>query len=173
MRTLLTHRLVLEPQRLVHADEMFVVLSDPALYRYENAPPTSCDAVRRRFAKLESRSSPEGDETWLNWVVRLREGPLLGFVQATVTMRHHARIAYVFGSAYWGRGYAREATQAMLDELRSFYGISHCEAVLKRNNEPSRRLLVDLGFLSMPQAGAIEAQDVEADEDAMYLPAAT
>jgi ribosomal-protein-alanine N-acetyltransferase len=173
MRILLTHRLVLEPQRLVHADEMFVVLSDPALYRYENAPPASCDAVRRRFAKLESRLSPEGDETWLNWVVRLREGPLLGFVQATVTMQQRARIAYVFGSPYWGRGYAREATRAMLEELRSFYGITHCEAVFKRNNAPSRRLLVDLGFLSRSEAKEHEAEDLEDDEDAMYLPGAT
>jgi [ribosomal protein S5]-alanine N-acetyltransferase len=170
MRTLLTQRLVLEPQRLVHADEMFVVLSDPALYRYENAPPESCEAVRRRFTKLESRSSPEGDETWLNWVVRLRDGPLLGFVQATVTLPDRARIAYVFGSSFWGRGYAREATRAMIAELQSFYDVTHCDAVFKRTNWPSRKLLVDLGFVESPAAGSQDASGVEADEDVMYLP---
>ena len=45
MRALRTARLRLEPQRAAHADEMFQVLSDPAIYTYENAPPTSLQAT--------------------------------------------------------------------------------------------------------------------------------
>lgn len=169
MRTLLSTRLVLEPQRLVHADDMFVILSDPALYRHEHAPPDSLDALRRRFAKLEARASPDGTETWLNWVVRLRDGPLLGYVQATLDRDHRARIAYVFASAFWGQGFAREATRTMIDELKGFYGVCHCDAVFKRTNQPSRRLLEDLGFGPGPRRFG-DAPDLEADEDALYLP---
>ena len=41
MRTVRTERLVLEPQTASHAEEMFEVLSEPAIYEFENEPPRS------------------------------------------------------------------------------------------------------------------------------------
>lgn len=66
MRTLQTARLTLEPQCAAHAAAMFAVLSDPAIYEYENAPPASVDALRARYAFLEGRRSPDGSQQWLN-----------------------------------------------------------------------------------------------------------
>ena len=77
MRTLETAALTLEPLTVRHADEMFAVLGDPAIYEYENEPPASLDALRRRYAALESRRSPDGSEGWLNWVIRLPSGAAL------------------------------------------------------------------------------------------------
>ncbi len=102
---------------------MFAVLSDPAIYAYENAPPRSAEWLRERYARLESRRSGDGTEQWLNWVVRLRDGVPIGYVQATVDASGRALIAYEFGSAWWGQGYAREATQAMIDELIAHHGV--------------------------------------------------
>src|SRR5438105_11650934 len=73
----------LEPQLPIHAEQMFEVLSDPAIYEYENEPPASVDWLRARFARLESRQSPDGCEKWLNWVIRLPSSELAGYVQAT------------------------------------------------------------------------------------------
>ena len=87
--------LTLEPQTAAHAEEMFVVLSDPAIYQYENRPPPSLEWLRARFARLESRQSPDGQEQWLNWVVRLSTSELIGYVQATVSPSGGAAIAYV------------------------------------------------------------------------------
>ena len=42
MRILETAALTLEPLTARHADEMFAVLGDPAIYAYENEPPASC-----------------------------------------------------------------------------------------------------------------------------------
>ena len=84
MRTLIATRCTLEPQVVAHAGEMFIVLSDPAIYEFENAPPVSKEWLTDRFAKLESRTSSDGTEHWLNWVVRLPNGELAGYVQATV-----------------------------------------------------------------------------------------
>jgi [ribosomal protein S5]-alanine N-acetyltransferase len=66
MRVIDAGSLVLEPQTMAHAQEMFVVLSDPALYDYENKPPPSLDWLSSRFARLESRYSADGSEQWLN-----------------------------------------------------------------------------------------------------------
>jgi ribosomal-protein-alanine N-acetyltransferase len=38
MRVIQTGNLTLEPQTTAHAEEMFAVLSDPAIYEYENEP---------------------------------------------------------------------------------------------------------------------------------------
>lgn len=145
MRTLVTPRLVLEPQVAAHAEAMFGVLSDAALYEYENAPPASLGWLRERYAKLESRTSPDGAEQWLNWVLRTQDGALVGYVQATVRGRE-AAVAYELSSAHWGRGLAGEAVTAMIAELAAGYGVRRVRAVAKRANLRSLALLARLGF---------------------------
>jgi len=147
MRTVPTPRLTLEPQVASHADEMFSVLTDAALYEYENAPPPSPAWLRERFTKLESRRSGDGREQWLNWVARRRDdGRAAGFVQATVAPGGTAAVAYVLGSAHWGQGLAQEALRAMADELVASHGVHTVHALLKRANLRSLRLLLRLGF---------------------------
>jgi ribosomal-protein-alanine N-acetyltransferase len=138
--------LTLEPQVAAHAAEMFVVLGDPALYEFENEPPASVEWLRTRYTKLESRLSADGQERWLNWVIRIPTGELIGYVQATVFADGHAAIAYELASAYWGRGLALRAVQAMIEELFARYRVRSLSAVFKRGNFRSRRLLERLGF---------------------------
>lgn len=152
MRVIEAAGLTLEPQVAAHADAMFAVLSDPAIYEHENAPPASVEALRERYRKLETRRSGDGREQWLNWVVRLPEGELAGYVQATVYSDHASAIAYEFASSYWGRGLARTAVEAMIRELAQHYGVRTLFAVLKRSNVRSRRFLARLGFaLASPE----------------------
>ena len=146
MRTLETVVLTLEPQAERHAAEMFAVLSDPAIYEYENEPPASLEALRQRYAALESRRSPDGREQWLNWVIRLPTGEPIGYVQATVYPDRRAAIAYELGSAWWGRGLARRAVEAMVAELSAQHDARRLTAVLKQRNGRSLRLLERLGF---------------------------
>ncbi len=148
MRVIGTSGLTLEPQTAAHAEEMFAVLSDPAIYEYENEPPESLEWLRARFTKLESRLSANGEEQWLNWVIRLPTSELIGYVQATLHPNDHAAIAYELSSAHWGRGLARQAVQAMISELVGHYQVHSLSSVLKRENFRSMRLLERLGFSS-------------------------
>ncbi len=158
MRVITSPRLTLEPQAAAHAEEMFRVLSDPAIYEYENQPPPSVEWLRERFTKLESRQSADGQQQWLNWGIRLSTPELIGFVQATVYPTGRASIAYQLSSAYWGRGLASEAVQAMIVELVGGYNVRHLSAVLKSANQRSRRLLERLGFFSASPELLAEAQ---------------
>lgn len=170
IRVLTTARLVLAPQRATHAEEMYAVLTDPAIYEYENQPPASLEALRERYRKLETGRSPDGTQLWLNWVVGVGEdGPLIGYVQATVLADARALIAYEFGSAWWGQGLAHEATACVIEELRGRYGVGAVGAVLKQANRRSRKLLVRLG-MRLAEAGEFPRRMADADETAMVLP---
>ena len=163
MRVIETATLVLEPQVASHADEMFAVLSDPAIYEHENAPPPSVEWLRERYRRLETRRSADGCEQWLNWVIRLPTGELIGYVQATVHHDGRAAIAYELASRYWGRSLARAAVEAMISELVARYGVRTLSAVLKRSNDRSLRLLQRLAFaLATPELHAL--RKVEPDE---------
>ena len=169
MHLIATPGLTLEPQTAAHAEAMFAVLSDPAIYEYENEPPPSIDWLRARFTKLESRRSPDGREQWLNWVIRLPTSELVGYVQATVRCNAHAAIAYELSSAYWGRGLARQAVQAMIVELLERYQVRSLSAVFKRGNQRSMHLLERLGF-SLASPGEHVRRQVEPGELLMQRP---
>ena len=155
MRVLTAAGLTLEPQVAAHADAMFAVLSDPAIYEFENAPPRSLEWLRERFTRLQTRVSGDGAQLWLNWVIRIASGELIGYVQATVHPGRSAGIAYELASAYWGRGFARTAVTTMIDELVTRYGVRRLNAVAVRTNQRSLRLLERLGFaLATPQQHA-------------------
>ncbi len=167
MNTLRSARLTLEPQVVSHADKMFLVLGDPAIYEYENEPPVSLEWLRERFARLESRCSADGSEVWLNWVIRLATSELVGFVQATVSPNGVAAIAFELSSRYWGRGFATEAIRSMVNELVSNYKVRSLSAVLKQRNQRSLRLLQRLGFTSASPE-QYERAGVEPNELLMY-----
>ncbi|MBK7616694.1 MAG: GNAT family N-acetyltransferase [Burkholderiales bacterium] len=163
MRTLTCQRFTLEPLLPEHAVAMFGVLSDPALYEFEREPPLSVRDLREHYADLATRGSPNGREVWLNWVLRLPTGELVGSVQATVLQGGQADIAYELASAHWSRGLATQAVAAMLDELVAQYGVEGLWAVLKRENLRSLRLLQRLGFTTA-SAEAVALRDIERDE---------
>ncbi len=166
MHVIDTGTITLEPQTAAHAEEMFAVLSDPAIYEYENEPPQSIEWLRTRFEKLESRRSSDGHEQWLNWVIRLPASGLIGYVQATVRPSGRAAIAYILSSAYWGRGLARQAVEAMITELVDHYEVHSLSAVFKRENLRSRRLLERLGFSSATPE-QLSRHPIESDESLM------
>ena len=146
MRTLTAATLRLEPQLPAHAEAMFAVLSDLAIYHFGNRPPISLDSLRQRFESLVSGCSPDGSEHWLNWVVRLPDAQLAGYVQATIDADGLATIGYELGSAWWGCGIATQAVARMIEELQDHYQIRGLRASLNPDNLRSMRLLRRLGF---------------------------
>ncbi|MEU4095726.1 GNAT family N-acetyltransferase [Streptomyces sp. NPDC026673] len=116
-----TRRLVLEPLRVEHAEEMAAVLSDPRLHEFIGGTPYDAPGLRARYTRLVAGS---GDPavSWWNWVIRLRaDDRLAGTVQATVAWDTPegavAEVAWVVGTPWQGRGVAKEAAVALVDRL--------------------------------------------------------
>ncbi|GLW75087.1 acetyltransferase [Kitasatospora phosalacinea] len=120
-RTIRTDRLALLPLQVEHADEMAVVLSDPALHAFVGGTPDAPQDLRARYERLVT-GSPRPGESWCNWVVQLRDAACLtGYVQATVTADDRgaaAEIAWVVGTPWQRRGIAAEAAQGLVAWLR-------------------------------------------------------
>jgi RimJ/RimL family protein N-acetyltransferase len=118
-----TDRLVLEPLRVEHAEEMTPVLADEALHQFIGGRPESVDELRTRYRRQARGVSDDGDEQWFNWVLRRRDtGALAGTVQATVQRdgdQVTAEVAWVVGIDHQGQGLAREAAVAMALWLRT------------------------------------------------------
>jgi len=146
---------------------MFEVLSDPAIYEFENEPPESQEWLEERFRKLEARHSPDGREQWLNWVVRLPSGQLAGYVQATLLPQGTAYVAYELASRWWRQGIGSAAVAAVIQELATTYRAAACVAVFKASNYRSQALLRHLAFAPAAPAG-VSPVEVEADELVMY-----
>ena len=141
---------------------MFGVLSDPAIYEFEGAPPPSVERLATSYRRRESRTSTDGREKWLNWVVRLPNAELAGYVQATVLESGASYVAYEFASTYWRQGIGSASVSAMLEELAQSYSVHTFVAVLKKANYRSMGLLGRLGFEHGTQA---DAQKYEAEQD--------
>jgi RimJ/RimL family protein N-acetyltransferase len=169
MRTLVEPGFALEPLVAAHAGEMFAVLTDPAIYEFENTPPPSEAWLQARYERLEQRGPADASEIWLNWVIRLDHGELAGYVQATVLHGDEALIAYELNSRHWRRGIGRRAVTAMLTELRDGYGVREVLAVLKTANFRSMGLLHQLGFVPASEAACLRHRD-EADETVLTRP---
>ncbi|MFG2643711.1 GNAT family N-acetyltransferase [Streptomyces sp. NPDC048370] len=128
-----TPRLTLHPLAVEHAEEMAGVLAEPSLYVFIGGEPPTVAALRARYERQTAGSSEPG-VSWCNWVVREREeGRLVGTVQATLQATVHAtlqagvhatlqgdrsaEVAWVVGTPWQGRGFAREAVRELVDWL--------------------------------------------------------
>lgn len=143
-----TDRLLLEPLRAAHAAEMFELLSDSRLYHFiPGEPPPTLASLVERFQRLERRVSPDGEQAWLNWVLRSRAGGhCVGRIEVTVRRDQSALLAYEIGAASWGQGFATEACRRILGVLFQELSVSRVIAEVDTRNAASIRLLERLGF---------------------------
>jgi RimJ/RimL family protein N-acetyltransferase len=115
--TIATARLVLQPLRVDDAEEMAVVLADPALHEFTGGEPASLEELRARF-EAWTQGSGSSAELWLNWIVRRRDNAVaVGTVQATIMEPESeptAMVAWTIGSPWQGNGYAGEAASALV-----------------------------------------------------------
>ncbi|MDQ6741195.1 MAG: GNAT family N-acetyltransferase [Actinomycetota bacterium] len=129
---------------------MVAVLSGPSLYRFTGGEPPTEDALSQRYTAQSVGHSPEGDQVWLNWIVRDREtGAALGFVQATVSVQPEesvADVAWVIAADQQGNGYAVEAAAGMLRWL-SEQGTVYLQAHIHPGNAASRAVAQKLDFV--------------------------
>ncbi|WP_211233218.1 GNAT family N-acetyltransferase [Solirubrobacter soli] len=137
-------RTVLVALRASDADELAGLLDEAQLREWLRAQ--DLDELRDRFAGWETRRSPDGDEQWLNWIVRERgDGRAVGWVQATVRGAS-ASVAYALLPAERGAGAASDAVRALVRWLRDRLAVTVVTAEIDESNAASARVAVAAGF---------------------------
>ncbi len=97
------------------------MLAGDELYTFIGGTPPTLDELRAQYEHQAAGHSADGTEAWHNWIIRPRpDGQAVGFVQATIREdRRQAEIAWVVGLKWHGRGYATEASLAVVASLEA------------------------------------------------------
>lgn len=146
--TLDTARLRLRRWRAGDAAPFAAINADPEVARHLPGvmPRTLSDALIYRF---EAHFDSCGFGRWA--VERREDGELLGFVGGQRVPFHApfvpaVEIGWRLGAAAWGKGYAREAAEAALRDLRQRIGLTSIVSFTVPANRPSWGLMERLGF---------------------------
>ena len=145
--TLESERLELAPMVEDDSDALFALLKDPGIHVFTGGqPPASADDVRAKIRRRESRQSPEGDELWLNWTLRLKDDrTVVGYVQAGVT-EGQADMAWVIGGAFQRQGFGSEASRRVLRWLWHHLQLQEVRAKIHPEHIASRRVARSVGL---------------------------
>jgi len=142
-----TKRLLLRPLQAGDADAIYAYLSREDVCRYLLHPPRTFGEVEDRIAASRSEMTEAGQAMLLG-VTERDSGALVGDAVLFCRNAEHrsGEVGYVFNPDYSGRGYATEASAALLrlgfDEL----GLHRIEGRIDARNTPSARVLERLGM---------------------------
>lgn len=157
-----TARLILEPLRVEHADELAGVLDDPALHEFIGGSPLPLPELQARYARLVA-GAPDPAVGWLNWAIRLQaEERPVGTAQATIRGDADpptAEVAWVVASACQGQGIATEAAIAVVRWLE-LQGVGTVLAHIHPEHRASARVA---------EAAGLEPTDVVHDGETRWL----
>ena len=144
-----TERLLLRPFESDDYEPLLAILSNPEVMRFLESGPEGPDEVRASLETKLNRTALRREGDWLQLAVVPREGgTMVGFVTLIWVSREHRQgeIGFIFHPDHHGRGYATEATEAVLplafDGLDLHRVIGRCDA----RNLASARLLERLGM---------------------------
>lgn len=137
-----------EPLRAEHLKELAHVLLHPDVYEHIEPEVPSIEDFTIGLERAIAGPQVSGiDERWLNFLVRESSGLMVGRLEATV---HHdlVEVAFLFGSQYWGRGFASAGLQWLHNELANATGITDFLATTTHENLRSQKLLQRCGYKS-------------------------
>lgn len=130
------------------SDQSFIYqgFSNPIVTRYMDITYATLEATS---VQMEWYRTNRTNGTGNAWVVEDSDGNCLGVVSVYQIHQLHKRaeLGYWFLPEYWGKGYAFESTQQVLNHLRHHLNIHRIAAEVEPENVASKRLLRKLGFV--------------------------
>lgn len=156
-----TARLNLREIELEDAPFIFELMNEPPWIRFIGDRGIHTLADARGFISDRLRPSYSRDGFGF-WLVELAadQSPLgiCGLIKRPGL--EYVDLGFALRESYWGNGYARESSEAVIDFAREQAGLEMLAAIVNPENERSARLLESLGmrFEEMIQ---LEGEDIE------------
>ncbi len=145
-----TERLILRQPRFSDAQAAFERCNLPEVARYQDwEMPYTLERAELRMTELEAMDGPVDDKGWsLTVVDAAAPDRILGSLYVGISWGgRSALLGYTFHPDYWGRGYATEATQAIIRYLFEDFGVSRIESSAHPDNPPSHRVMEACGLV--------------------------
>jgi RimJ/RimL family protein N-acetyltransferase len=142
-----TPRLLLRKFRRGDADAVFAYASDPQVALYTLWDRHRDVKTTRKFVDMVVKGYRQGmPAPWA--IVLRREDKLIGAIGLRNWVLEHARaeVGYVVSREHWGKGYASEALNAVLDFGFSRMHVNRIEAKCVPENRGSSRVLEKAGM---------------------------
>lgn len=141
-----TERLLLRDVRPADVEAVLAYQSDPAYLRHYGRPAPSSEEVRA-LVEMLCRWADEVPRTRYQLAITL-DGRLIGTcgVRAEVPGATDAELGCELDPRHWGRGYAREASRAILDLGFATLGLRRVWARTAPENVRAIRLVEDVGL---------------------------
>jgi RimJ/RimL family protein N-acetyltransferase len=151
-----TERLLLRQPRMNDVQAIFErYASDPQVTRYLGWPLHTAQAHTRAFVEFSNAQ-------WKKWnigpllAISREDGNLLGSAGLSMETPERAQTGYVFARDAWGKGYATESLQAMM-QLAARLGLTSLYALCHPEHRASSHVLEKCGFTrdGIVPAGAV------------------
>jgi RimJ/RimL family protein N-acetyltransferase len=146
-----TARLVLRRGKPADADAVYEYGSDPDVARYMDWRAHASAADATAILEDAARRWDSGEE--YSWASTAKpDDRRIGSVSCRVR-GHSVDLGYVLSRDYWGRGYATEATRAIVEWVRSLEGVYRLWATCDVENTASARVLERSGCRARASSG--------------------
>lgn len=142
-----TERLELKPLVIDDSDSLLEIFSDPEVMRYWNTAPWTTIQDSLDFIN-ESNGSMQRQDSLILGVYLKSTGELAGkcMLFSYDKESKRAEIGFGLGRSFWGKGYIREAGEALIQYGFNSLGLRRIEAEIDPGNQSSAKALEKLGF---------------------------
>lgn len=165
-----TQRLLIRAVTTADAADLAARRSDPEVAKYQNwTIPYPLELAEKMVADLVAMDGPTNDAWWMGIVADPDTAEVFGDVVTHLTQDGRtAEIGFTFFSRFWGRGYAVEATEALIAYLFEAIGVTRVFGMLHPDNPASAMVMERCGMLFEGHTRSSFWLDGENSDDWIY-----
>lgn len=160
-----TDRLILRPQALADAPDLFAILSDPEAMRFWNRPAISRLAVVEELMREQQAAMDQGLCRY--WTMHANGGAI-GSVDLSLIQAASAELGFLLRPDHWGKGLASEAARAVIAHAFDALRLARLAAAVQSGNRAAARVLEKNGFALIDTRPVVIA-DGQTKHCAFYL----
>lgn len=153
-----TERLILRQVEDRDLDQLYEILSDTEVAKFEYFYPVTSKEGAMKFIERYKKELEEKEE--ITWGIILKDTDKLIGTCCLGNFDEGARrseIGYTITQTQWGKGYATEAIKAVIDFGFSIMDLNRIEATITPGNDASVKVLRKLNFI---QEGVVRERDL-------------
>jgi len=160
-----TDRLILRPQALADAPDLFAILSDPDAMRFWNRAAILRLAVVEELVREQQSAVTEGLCRY--WTMTL-DGSAIGSVDLSLIQGGSAELGFLLRPDHWGMGLASEAVAAVIAHGLTALRLTRLAAVAQTANRAAARVLEKNDF-TVVESRPVLLADGKKKDCAFYL----